>query len=85
VNETLEGRQIDFLWPTERVIVETDGRAAHGRRDSFDADRARDLHFEARGYRTARVSERNMRRKPLVVLVRVGALLLAHSAATSHQ
>ncbi|MEJ7893053.1 MAG: type IV toxin-antitoxin system AbiEi family antitoxin domain-containing protein [Solirubrobacteraceae bacterium] len=75
-NAWIGRRQVDFLWPAERVIVETDGWAAHGRRDSFDRDRERDLDFEARGYRTARVSERNLRRKPLAQLVRVGALLL---------
>lgn len=85
VNAWIGGRQVDFLWPQQRVIVETDGWAAHGRRDSFDRDRARDLDFEARGYRTARISQTNLRRKPLAALVRVGALLLAHSAASSHQ
>ncbi len=84
-NAQLLGREVDFLWPRERVIVETDGWAAHGRRDAFDRDRARDLDFEARGYRTARISARTMRREPLAGLVRVGALLLGHSAATSHQ
>lgn len=77
INQTLHGCQVDFLWERERVIVETDGWAAHGRRSAFDSDRERDLDFEARGYRTARVSERNLRRKPLAQLVRVGALLLS--------
>lgn len=85
VNARLGHRRVDFLWEAERVIVETDGWAAHGRRSAFDADRQRDLDLEARGYRTARVSERNLRRRPLAVLVRVGALVLAHSAASSHQ
>lgn len=76
VNARLGGRQVDFFWPEQRVIVETDGWAAHGRRAAFDADRQRDLDFESRGYRTARVSERNLRQRPLAVLVRVGALLL---------
>ncbi len=75
-NARLGPYNVDFLWPAQRVIVETDGWAAHGRRDSFDADRERDLDLEARGYRTARISERAMRRRPLKGLVRVGALLL---------
>jgi very-short-patch-repair endonuclease len=85
VNARLGPRTVDFLWEAERVIVETDGWAAHGRRAAFDRDRQRDLDLEARGYRTARVSERNLRRRPLAVLVRVGALVLGHSAASSHQ
>lgn len=75
-NARLNGRQVDFLWPRERVIVETDGWAAHGRREAFDDDRDRDLDHGARGYRTARITARNLRRKPLAQLVRVGALLL---------
>lgn len=85
VNELYLGAQRDFHWPAERVIVETDGWAAHGRREAFETDRDRDLDLEARGCRTARVTKRQLERRPLRVLVRVGALLLAHSAATSHQ
>lgn len=85
INQTYLGRQRDFHWPAERVIIETDGWGAHGRRDAFEDDRDRDLDLEARGIRTARVTQRQLEKKPLRVLVRVGALLLAHSAATSHQ
>jgi very-short-patch-repair endonuclease len=76
INQELGGLHPDFLWPEERVIVETDGWGAHGRRSAFEADRAKDLDREARGYRTARVTAPQLERKPLVVLVRVGALLL---------
>jgi very-short-patch-repair endonuclease len=85
VNRAGDGRVIDFRWPRERVIIETDGWAAHGRRSAFDADRGRDLDLEARGYRTGRVTWRNLQRKPYAVAARIGALVLAHSAASSHQ
>ena len=32
----------DCLWPQERLIVELDGRAAHGTRNAFEDDRERD-------------------------------------------
>lgn len=77
LNASVHGKQVDFLWRAERVIVETDGWAAHGRRSAFVTDRARDLDLEARGYRTGRVSETQMRKRPLEALVRVGAMVLA--------
>lgn len=54
LNAVVCDKQVDFLWRAERVIVETDGWAAHGRRSAFVTDRARDLDLEARGYRTGR-------------------------------
>jgi hypothetical protein len=32
------GRRVDFLWPRERMVVETDGWEAHGTRSAFQAD-----------------------------------------------
>ncbi len=33
---------VDFLWPAQFLIVETDGHATHGTRTAFEEDRARD-------------------------------------------
>jgi very-short-patch-repair endonuclease len=38
--QPLLGRRVDFLWPRERVVVETDGWRAHGTARAFQADRA---------------------------------------------
>jgi very-short-patch-repair endonuclease len=83
-NHDLHGRNVDFVWLQHRVIVETDGWAAHRRRTAFERDRHTDLELQAHGYRVARVTQRQLEREPLAVLVRVGALLL-YSAASSHQ
>lgn len=44
----------DFLWPAQRLIVETDGHATHGTRTAFEDDRARDVELKARGYTVLR-------------------------------
>jgi hypothetical protein len=41
VNTVVEGFLVDFCWPQERLIVETDGRR-HRTRAAFERDRARD-------------------------------------------
>ena len=44
----------DFLWSTERLVVETDGRAAHLTRAAFERDRRRDQSLLLAGYRVVR-------------------------------
>jgi hypothetical protein len=60
VNHALEveGRTLipDFLWPEQRLIVETDGRETHETVAAFQRDRWRDQHFLAAGYRVSRVT-----------------------------
>jgi hypothetical protein len=41
---------VDFLWPKERVVVETDGYAHHADRFAFERDHARTAALEAAGY-----------------------------------
>jgi very-short-patch-repair endonuclease len=36
----LDGHRVDFHWPAQRVVVESDGWEAHGTRAAFHADRA---------------------------------------------
>jgi very-short-patch-repair endonuclease len=47
---------IDFLWPSERVVVETDSYAFHRDRLSFEEDRKRTLALTADGYEVHRVT-----------------------------
>ena len=56
VNATAEGHTVDFLWRTQRLIVETDGWAAHGTRSAFERDRRRDADLIAAGWRVLRIS-----------------------------
>jgi very-short-patch-repair endonuclease len=73
-NERLGRYRPDFLWPQQKVIVETDGWAGH--RGRFEADRARDADLLVMGYRIMRVTARRLRTAPYAVVARLGALLL---------
>jgi very-short-patch-repair endonuclease len=61
--QPLLGRSVDFLWPAERVVVETDGWEAHGTRDAFQADRAATNAFQLAGYTVLRFTSADVRRR----------------------
>jgi hypothetical protein len=69
VNTFVEGYEVDFCWPEERLIVETDGHAHHGTRPAFERDRTRDARLTALGWRVMRFTERQVRRDPRSVAV----------------
>jgi very-short-patch-repair endonuclease len=75
VNHTVEGKEVDFLWPDQRLVVETDGRATHFTLAAYERDRARDAHLLALGYRTMRVTDLQLRRETATVAGRLSALL----------
>jgi very-short-patch-repair endonuclease len=62
VNMRVAGFEVDFCWPEERLIVETDGHAHHGTRAAFERDRARDALLTAIGWRVMRFTARKVRR-----------------------
>ena len=47
--------RVDFLFG-ERLVIEVDGAAFHAGADEFEADRERDAHLSAHGYRVLRFS-----------------------------
>jgi predicted transcriptional regulator of viral defense system len=61
VNTLVEGYEVDFCWPDDRLIVETDGRH-HLTRARFESDRARDALLTALGWRVMRFTGRQLRR-----------------------
>jgi very-short-patch-repair endonuclease len=66
---------VDFLWPEQRLIVETDGFGAHGTRRAFERDRQRDARLQAAGYRVLRFTWRQLLDEPEVVAARLAAAL----------
>jgi very-short-patch-repair endonuclease len=52
---------VDGLWRRERLIVELDGRAVHGTRKAFEADRERDRILMSDGWRVVRITWRQLR------------------------
>lgn len=65
----LRGRffEIDCLWRDRRLAIELDGRAAHGTAAAFESDRERDRILQAEGWRTARITWRQLRDEPEAV------------------
>lgn len=77
VNARVGGYEVDFMWPDQRVIVETDGLAYHGHRAAIERDRRRDLDLEALGWRVLRLTYGQVHADSLRVAARLGALLAA--------
>jgi very-short-patch-repair endonuclease len=64
VNGHIGGYQIDFHWPKQRLVVETDGRAHHDSPSAFERDRRRDLDLELAGWHVLRFGWRQVRDEP---------------------
>jgi hypothetical protein len=58
----------DCLWEAEQLLLELDGREVHGTDTAFEDDRERDRILLAEGWRTARVTWRQLRDQPDEVL-----------------
>jgi very-short-patch-repair endonuclease len=80
VNTYLLGLQVDFFWPAERLVIETDGHKFHGHRKAFDRDRKRDQILVAAGYRVIRVTWHQLRREPMAVIARIAMALQVAAA-----
>ena len=80
VNVTVEGCEVDFLWRSQRLIVEIDGRAYHSTNDRFENDRRRDRALIAAGYRVIRITWRQLMDEPMLVAVQVAQALAASPA-----
>ncbi len=59
--------EVDFLWRSQSVIVETDGFEFHGNRLAFESDRARDAALQAAGLGVLRFTYRQLRDSPASV------------------
>jgi very-short-patch-repair endonuclease len=74
-NARLAGREVDFFWPAQRLVVEVDGHAFHGHRLAFERDRRRDAMLVAAGYRVIRVTWRQLTEEPLALVASVAQAL----------
>jgi predicted transcriptional regulator of viral defense system len=71
------GAEADFVWREQRLIVEVDGRAAHGTRHAFERDRRRDQRLTVLGWRVVRFTWRQVVFEPAYVAAALRALLAA--------
>jgi very-short-patch-repair endonuclease len=67
--------EADCLWAEQRVIVELDGRAAHGTRRAFEKDRERDRLLQSDGWRVIRITWRQIRDDAPAVVADLRGLL----------
>lgn len=80
INVTVEGFEVDFLWRSQRLIVEMDGRAYHSTNHRFENDRRRDRTLVAAGYRVMRITWRQLVDEPEAVAVQVAQALAAFTS-----
>jgi very-short-patch-repair endonuclease len=64
VNVLVEGHLVDFFWPAQRVIVETDSWTFHGDPLVFENDHQRDVDLTAAGYAVFRTTSKMLERNP---------------------
>lgn len=67
----------DCMWPEQRLLVELDGRATHGTERAFEDDRQRDRILLAEGWRSTRVTWRQLRDEPAAIAADLRELLRA--------
>jgi very-short-patch-repair endonuclease len=83
-NRVLNGHRVDFHWPHHRLIVETDGHAAHVTRRQRQLDARRDVTAVRHGWRVLRFTYEDVTTDPAYVIEALTELLTASSrAATS--
>jgi very-short-patch-repair endonuclease len=67
--------EVDLLWEEQRLAIETDGEQTHRNPEAFQRDRWRDQVLVAAGYRTARVTWRQVTDEPTAVVNRIARML----------
>ena len=72
--------EVDALWPAARLIVELDGFEFHRHRAAFERDRTRDTRLLLAGYRTIRVTHRQLDTEPTKLATQLRHLLDLTSA-----
>jgi very-short-patch-repair endonuclease len=75
VNVLIEGLEVDFVWPEQRLIVELDGRQTHATTAAFERDRERDRILQAAGWRVVRITWRQLQDDPAAIARDLGRLL----------
>jgi hypothetical protein len=83
VNVLVEGHLVDFLWPRQKVVVETDSWGFHGDRPSFERDHQTDVELVAAGYDVHHATYKMLERHPDLFLSNVCRALRARTASSS--
>lgn len=81
VNVLVAGHLVDFLWPVQKVVVETDSWSHHGDRPAFERDRQTDVDLVAAGYDVHRTTYKMLERNPISFLSNVRRALQVRTAS----
>ena len=81
INHVVAGKEVDCLWPDQRLIVELDGFATHGTRRAYERDRARDRALAVAGHRVVRITWRQLTSEGDLVAGQLRRLLEHQAAA----
>jgi hypothetical protein len=68
VNHYDNGRELDFRWPAQHVVVETNGFAFHRTRTAFEDDHDKRLALEDAGWRVISLTWRQLTERPEQVI-----------------
>jgi predicted transcriptional regulator of viral defense system len=74
-NATAAGLEVDFFWPDQRLVAETDGAATHLTTAAFETDRRRDAILQVAGLRVVRFTWRQLDERPEAVARTLRSLL----------
>lgn len=85
VNAVVEGYELDFLWPVERIAVEVDGYRFHGTRPGFEGDRRRTARLAARGIQVIPLTWRQIVEDGTATAVQVGQALVQAQAGRGRE
>jgi very-short-patch-repair endonuclease len=75
VNVRVAGVEVDFLWETERVVLEVDGWKFHGHRRAFERDRKKGMILSDAGCHVTRITVRQFTREPLALIAHIARVL----------
>jgi Transcriptional regulator, AbiEi antitoxin/Protein of unknown function (DUF559) len=79
VNHRVAGRLVDFFWPEQRLVVETDSWDYHRGSVSFEDDHDRDLELRARGFTIRRYTGDQLEAAPQAVAADLRGALVPDS------
>jgi very-short-patch-repair endonuclease len=75
INEDVEGFEVDFHWPAQKLVVEIDDWSSHRGRGAFERDRQRDATLVENGRRVVRITRARLARDPCGVAAQLARLL----------
>jgi hypothetical protein len=76
--------EVDFLWRTQRLVLETDGIRFHRTSRQIERDRRKEAALVRAGYRVLRATSRQVEREPRDVALMVAAALAVTNLSRLH-